>query len=218
MSSKYKYKYKKRGKRTRKTPMGRRRKSSMRSSRIVYITRDSTRDSTNLCHYVMTGVAGGTLTPFATTFQFGDMVGVGEMKSLFDNYKITKVAYRYVLARDADYTSVNPGSFVRITTCKDYNSQVALTAAQIRQYTNSQEIVFKGNQDKTKWFYMKPAVLQLFYVTSVTSSTGPVWNKWIDTSQDTVPHYALHMAVDNLYTGATLRLEVKISVALNGIS
>lgn len=203
---------------TRRTPYPRRRYNRMRPTRLVYITRESNRDTTNLCHFTVAGTSTGVVNPSSATFNFGDMVGANEMISLFDHYSIRKVAYRWVLVRDSDYTSVVPGAFIRIATCKDYNSQVALTATQIRQYANFNEVVFKGNQDKTKWFYMKPACLQLFYLTSVASNTGALWNQWIDTSQYNTPHYSLHYAIDGLYTGATLRFECKITVALKGIS
>lgn len=212
------YKKKARKRPARKMPYPRRRYRSIRPTRLMYITRESNRDTTNLCHFTISGSASGVINPLSTTFNFSDMVGAGEMQALFDHYSIKKVAYRFVLVRDADYTTVVPGAFVRIATCKDYNSQVALTAAQIRQYTNYHEIVFKGNQDKSKWFYMKPACLQLIYLSSTASSTGAMWNQWIDTSQTATPHYSLHYAIDNLYTGATLRLECKITVALKGVS
>ena len=147
------------------------------------------------------------------------MAGSGELKSLFDNYKINSIAWRWVLVRDSDYTSVNPGSYLRIVQVKDYNDQVVPgTSIQLRQYANSKEIVFKAEQSMTRWFYMKPASLQLFYLTSVTTSTGPVWARYIDTSQDTVPHYGIKYAIENLYTGATLRLEVKINATFKGVS
>lgn len=216
MPRKYKYKYKKRSKKS--SFSKKRRMSRMKTSRVMYITRDSNRDTTNLCHQVVAGNSTGVQTPLSATFQFNDIVNFVECQNLFENYKIGKCAYRWVLVRDGDYTTVNPGSFVRIMKCHDFNSQTTLTRQQIMQYGNYKEITMKGDQDKTRWFYIKPAVLQLFYQTSIANATGPVWNKWIDTAQPGVPHYALHYAIDNLYTGASLRLEVKISLALNGVS
>lgn len=217
MPRKYKYKYKKRS--ARKTSFSKKRRMTrMKSTRVMYVTRESNRDTSNLCHQVVAGTATGVLTPSSATFQFNDIVNFAECQNLFDNYKITKCAYRWVLVRDSDYTTANPGAYVRIWKCHDYNSQTTLTRQGIMQYANAKEITMKGDQDKTRWFYIKPAVLQLFYKSSVASATGPVWNKWIDTTQNDVPHYALHYAVDNLYTGGTLRLEVKISLAFNGVS
>lgn len=213
---KYKYKYKKRSKKS--SFSKKRRMTRMKSTRVMYLTRESNLDTTNLCHFVYTGTSTGVLTPASHTFMLDNIVGAGEAKSLFDNYKLVKCAYRFVLARDGDYTTVNPGSYVRIWKCHDYNSQTTLSRQNIMQYANAKEITMKGDQDKTRWFYIKPAVLQLFYKTGVASATGPVWNKWIDTAQGDVPHYALHTAIDNLYTGGTLRLEAKITLAFNGIS
>lgn len=203
---------------TRKTPYGRRRKFIRRSSKSLTVMRESVRDGTNFCHMQFAGSASGSSSVLSTTFNMSDMAGSGELKSLFDNYRINSVAWRWALARDEDYTTVNAGSYVRINQVKDFNDQVPPTAAQLRQYANYKEIVFKGNQSVTKWMYMKPASLQLFYLTSVTSATGPVWGRFIDTSQDTLPHYSLKFQFENFYTGATLRLEVKINATFKGIS
>lgn len=219
MPQKYKYKYKKRVKRTRKTPMGRRRKTSTRPTRYFVIRRDSNRDTTNQCHFTIAGDADGIQPVLTTTFNLSDMVAQGEMVSLFDSYRINSIAWRWVLVKDPSTTTVVPSAFLRIVQACDYNDQVApASSSQLRQYANSQEIVFKGNQSATKWYYMKPSCLQLLYVTSVSSATAPLWNQWIDTSLNTVPHYGLKYAIENLYTGATLRLEVKMNVSFKGIS
>lgn len=211
----YKRKY---AKRSRKTSFGRRRRT-YRTSKSFTLTRDSTRDGTNQCHTVYAGTATGVSSVLSTTFQFSDMVGSGEVKSLFDNYKINSVKYRWCLSRDEDYTTANPGSYLRIVMCKDYNDQlVPGSSVQLRQYANSMEYVFRGEQSQSRWFTMKPASLQLFYLSSIANSTGPVWGRYIDTTQDTVPHYGLKFAFENFFTGAVLRLEVKINATFKGIS
>lgn len=185
---------------------------------MLRLVRWSNRDSTNLCHFIINGTAGGSSVPLTTTFQFGDIAGAGELTSLFDNYMITKVLYRWVLRRDPSQ-GLTAGAFPRVLWVHDFNDQLApATVGQLRQYSNCREYNFTEERNQSKWYTLKAASLPLTYVSSVTTATGPKWNQWFDTSLTTVPHYGLKYAVDQLYTNISVLLEAKIVMTLKGVS
>lgn len=204
---------------TRKTIRKRRRYSKRvrKTTKTLSTVRWSNRDNTNLCHFATTGNATGQVLPLTTTFNLSDVAGSGEFQSLFDNYMIPYILYRFVMRRDtvAGSTNANP----RIVWVHDFNDQVApATYAQLRQYANCREFNFSDAYPQTKWHRLNVASLPLTYINSVTSATGPKWRQWFDTAASTVPHYGLKWAADQLYTGQTILLEAKIVMAFKGIS
>lgn len=192
-------------------------RSRMPSSGYLTTVRWSNRDTTNLCHFAITGSAGGTTVPLTTTFNLGDVASVNDFANTFDQYMIKKVLYRWVLRRDPNQAST-VGAFPRILWVHDFNDQVAPASfAQLRQYANCREITLNDNMFQSRWYTLNAATLPLTYVTSLTSATGPKWRQWFDTSAPTVPHYGLKYACDQLFTNMTILLEVKYVLAFKGV-
>lgn len=195
----------------------RRKRLSRPSSGYLSTVRWSNRDTTNLCHFTITGSAGGTSVPLTTTFNLGDVASVNDFANTFDQYMIKKVLYRWVMRRDQANGST-AGAFPRILWVHDFNDQLAPASfAQLRQYANCRETTLNDNKFQTRWYTLNAATLPLTYVSSVTSATGPKWRQWFDTSSPTVPHYGLKFGVDQLYTGITILLEVKYILAFKGV-
>lgn len=193
------------------------RRTSMKGGYLNTV-RWSNRDTTNLCHFTITGSASGAPAPLTTTFNLGDVAGSGDFQNTFDNYVIKKVLYRWVLRRDPSVGST-PSSYPRILWVHDFNDQVAPASfAQLRQYANCREITLNDDKFQSRWYSLNPATLPLTYVTSVSSATGPKWRQWFDTSVATVPHYGLKYAVDQLYTGVTILLEAKYVMSFKGVN
>lgn len=101
-------------KRPSKPMMPRKKRRYMRkktgSSGYLKTVRWSNRDTTNLCHQLIPGTSTGAPSAILTTvFYLSDLANSGEFTALFDNYRINKVLYRWVLRKDS-YTETNPAA------------------------------------------------------------------------------------------------------------
>lgn len=196
---------------------GKRKGRAKKPSGYLKTIRWSNRDTTNNCHFNLPGIATGVYS-LTTTFNLSDLAGSGELKSLFDNYRIIKVIYRWVLRRDPDYTTVSPGSNVRVMWVHDFNDQIAISSNQMRQNANCKEVILSDNRYHTKWYTLNPASLVTNYISSVSSAYLPKWKQWTDTTYDTMPHYGIKYNIEQLYTGTNLQFECKYIVECKGVS
>lgn len=185
------------------------------------IMRWSSLNSSANCHLQLLG--DDTLPNQAgiTTFALNNLSGVGEIQSLFDNYRITKVLYRWVLTRDpsADaVTTANRGLFPRINWVHDFNDGTSISRSQMYQHANMKEVFLNENFQKTRWYPLNPACVVKLFETTLNDSYSSKWRQWIDTAEAATPHYGLKYVVDQLYSNMSLRLEAKIMVECKGIS
>lgn len=180
----------------------------------------SANDGVNNTHLL---VAGNDLVPAgngATTFALNNVNGSGELVSLFDNYRITRVVYRWVIARTPDWatTNANRGWSVRINWTHDFNDSTPIAQSFIYQRANQHEAFLNVDKMATRWYSLKPAALVQMYESSTSTAYQPKWKQWMDTSDNSAPHYGIKYAWDNLYAGENLRLEAKIYIQCKGIS
>lgn len=185
------------------------------------ILRWSSNDSTNNCHFSLIGSDAVPSGENTTTFSLNHINGFGELVSLFDNYRIMKVLYRYVVTRNpSDNTgaTANKGIYPRIVWTHDFNDSTPISRNLIYQRSNMREFYFGDNAQRTKWYTLKPAALAQMYESSTTTAYQPKWLQWLDTNDNTAPHYGIKFAYDNLYTGVTVRMEAKIIIECKGIS
>lgn len=159
-------------------------------------------------------VTGSDATPAAgdgVVFRLNDVTQFTEFTNLFDEYKITGVAYRWVITRDPSNasTAANAGRYPRVIWTHDHDSaQLPSAATDILQYAKSNEIWFTDNRQCSKWYYIKPAMAMLLY-NGVTSGYGSKWGQWIDCNSPSLEHYGLRFWYDSLFTGVNLQLECK---------
>lgn len=187
----------------------------------IKILRWSSKDATNNCHKVLTGNDALPALDGSEVFTLGDLNGSAEIQSLFDNYRILKVKYRWVCVRDpstAPTTAANKGIYPRIVWKHDFNDQVVINRTQMYQNANIKEMYFTDSYMKTRWYTLNPAVDMTTYVSAVASAYSPKWRQWLDTTYPAVPHYALKYCYSDLYAGMFLRLEAKIIMECKGIS
>lgn len=182
----------------------------------------SSADATNNCHVQFNG---GDLVPgvdAATTFALNHVQSHLELVNLFDNYRITKVLYRWVVTRDpSEYsggTATNKGVFPRIVWTHDFNDQAPLSRANIYQRANLKEEFMSETNQVTKWYTLNPSVLTQMYESSTATAYQPVWKRWMDTSDNAAPHYGIKYSISECYTGISVRLEAKIYCEFKGIS
>lgn len=211
---------------TRKRTYGPRRRVGYRrrvyglGQRSFKIMRWSSADTTNNCH---TQVAGSDTLPStdgATLFSLSNVNGSGELVSLFDNFRILKVMYRWVVTRNPDQATAtaNKGVYPRIVWTHDFNDSTPISRALIYQRANLKEAFLGDNYQRTKWYSIKPAVLTQMYESGATTAYQPSWLKWLDTSDNATPHYGIKYNIDNNYAGMNVRLEAKILMECKGVS
>lgn len=202
----------------RKTGRTYRRRRMVPQAGFVKLVRWSSAVSPN-CHVSLVGndtIFSGTA---ATFFGLNNVNGNGEIVSMFDNYRITKVQYRWVCTRNPDRATSagNQGLYPRINWTHDFNDSAPISRDLIYQRANMKEAYFTSDRQKTRWYTLKPAMLAVMYESGATSAYSPKWRQWIDTA-DTAPHYGIKYAWDQLFAGVNVNLEAKIFMECKGIS
>lgn len=167
----------------------------------------------------MTGADGtGATSGFTIRFQLSQIAANTEFTGLFDQYKITGVRYRFVLSRSPEWVTTvgNRGLYPFIIWAHDYDGgsgQTDVTA--LRQYANCKEWQMTENQPRTRWYFIKPSILNTVFQ-GVTSAYSPKWNEWIDVSYPDVQHFGIDGTYSNLYLGTTLAVEAIFYVKFRG--
>lgn len=187
---------------------------------ILKAMRWSSKDSTNNCHVLIQGNDAVPSNNNAITFMLADTAAYNEAVALFDNYRITRVMYRWVVTRSPDWnsTTANRGWSIRIVWGHDFNDSTPVSMSQLYQRSGIREAYLNTDRLTTKWYSLKPASLGNMYETTGATAYSPKWLQWVDTADYSMTHYGIKYAYDNLYTGCNLRLEAKIYCEFKGIS
>lgn len=180
----------------------------------------SSKDSANTCHVLIQGSDALPGSYNTTTFSLFDLASYGEFLNLFDNYRITRVVYRWVVTRSPDWnsTTANRGWSIRVGWCHDFNDSIGINQLNIWQRSNLKEAYLNTDKLKTKWYSLRPSCLMQLYEGTGATAYAPKWRQWVDTADYSMPHYGIKYAYDNLYTGCNLRLEAKIYCEFKGVS
>lgn len=192
-----------------------------KSSYVLRTIKWSNRDSGNLCHNTNSGSDAVSEATGTATFQLTDLQANSEFTAMFDNYKLVKVLYRWVITRNTDWatTTGNRGFPVRILWCHDFNDSTPISSSEMMQRAGMRELYMQGDDmPASKWYTLNPALLSVGYESGVASSYTPKWRQWIDTASSGTPHYGLKWHVSNLYAGLSLRLEAKEIYEFKGVS
>lgn len=139
---------------------------------------------------------------------------------MFDNYCIRSVMYRFVLLRDSSAyqtTSGTQGIFPRLTWVHDFNDSNPLQRNLLMQYPKMKEFFFSDNNQKTRWFMIKPASLAYMFE-GLGSAAKPTWGAFVDTIDANMAHYGIKYAWNNLFEGNTIIMECKYTMDFKGIS
>lgn len=149
----------------------------------------------------------------SVTFALGDVPSAAEFTSLFDQYMIVGIQYRWRVQRDPSVNSstaiANQGIFPRIYWVHDHDDAGASsTVSSLSQYPRMRELAFTANKDCTRWQYLKPAVANSIYG-SVYNGYTAKWRTWLDCGYPNTPHYALKFYYENLNAGMQLYLDCK---------
>lgn len=191
------------------------------ASGYLRLVRWSNNDSNSNCHFVVVGDNTVNSGVNATTFNLSQLAGNGELTALFDNYRITRVLYRFLIKRDPSQNpsaSTASGLFPSIRWVHDFNDSTPISKAQMMQHAAMREFYFSENKQVSRWFSLKPSTLSTTYESGVTNAFSSKWGQWLDTADNTCPHYGLKFAYDGMYSGMTLQIEAKVICELKGIS
>lgn len=156
----------------------------------------------------------------AITFKLGDIPNAGEFSSLFDRYKLSGVAYRFVLRKDPAWatTAANKGVFPSIYWVYDYDDDNAPASLnEIQQYPKFMEHYFSESRMSSPWRFFRPAHLNVGFESVTNSYYMPTWKGFIDMASLTVPHYGIKYGVQNLFTGLTLTMETRYYFQCKGV-
>lgn len=155
----------------------------------------------------------------ALKWNLNDVPGVSDFTNMFDQYQIAGVAYRFVVNRDdqGQSTAGNKGFFIRLMHVQDFNDATTPTSfAELQQYPYVKEIWLNEARPVSKWYYMKPAVLNTIN-SLIANNYNPKKNVWIDTGYPGTDHYGLKFFYDQHYAGRTLFIEAKYYIKLKEI-
>lgn len=192
----------------------------MSKSGYLRVVRWSNQDAANNCALQVNGgdvVSDGVGT---ATFTLNQMAGSQELVNLFDNYRITKVLYRWVITRNPSEINNTTfrGIYPRLVWRHDFNDANAISRAQMYQSANIKEVFFTDNFQRTKWYTLNPSVLAQLFEAGVQVAYAPKWKQWMDTNDSGTTHYGLKFVYSELYNGMSLRLEAKLVAEFKGIS
>lgn len=170
------------------------------------------------------GVNGSDILSASTssvTFKLNDLINSTEFTSLFDQYMITGIQYRFRIQRDPSVNSstgaVNQGVFPRVFWVHDHDdSSAPATQSDLYQYPKMREMQFTANRDTTKWFYLKPAVATQIYG-PVNVGYNAKWRTWLDCGYPGTPHYGIKLAYNNLYSGVQLYMDCKFILKFKSV-
>lgn len=169
---------------------------------------------------VIPGLDATPLGGVAYTFSLNDTINPSEFVNLFEEYKINRILYRFVLDRDSDHatTATNRGFATRVMWVHDHTDSTAPASfAELQQYQHCREAWLDTNRQSTKWFSLKPNTIDLGYTTVVANNYGPNYKRWIDTANQSAPYYGLKVFYSNLYAGVQLYVECKLLMSFKGV-
>lgn len=203
-------------KRTRKTTRKLARKPYQ--TKFVRLTRWSSKDTSQNVHLIMSGNATGTNQLGSTQFRFNDTSGFSEIVSLFDNYCIRRVLYRFVLVKNPDVVTTGTGIYPRLTWVHDFNDSTPISRAKMQEHPRMREYFFGDNKQSTPWYSIKPASLTQLFEGTTATAYKPTWGAFVDTNDADMAHYGIKYVVSNLYTDNFIYMEAKIILDVKGIS
>lgn len=219
----YVRKYKKRSmrKRTRKTTR-RFNTTKKKFGKVGFckVIRWSNADTTYNSHYTIQGNDVLFSNAVTLNFNMSNVAAASELVGLFDNFRITKIDYRFVIQRNPDSvtTTANKGIYPRLTWAHDFNDSVVATRNQIMQRANLKEYQFTDSRLQTPWYTLKPSVLAVMYESATQSAYSPKWLTWLDTSDSATNYYGIKLAYDQCYAGMVVLMQCKYHIELKGIS
>lgn len=214
--------------RKRRMPMRMRRKVPYKAGikKKVAITRSAnlTKDVHYFSRYVV-AVDTTTLSTItseigaALTFRLSDIPNVSEYTNLFENFRIIGVKLTFRLMTNPDSSSflnnslVSQGSnyYPKLWWQRDYDDNVVLTVAQIRERASSKCAILKPDKFITIFIKYPKPLLEMAGNTSTGALAAPkgLWLRTNSTNEIDAPHLGLKVVMDKMgYAGNTFTIGI----------
>lgn len=169
---------------------------------------------------IKASIGGSDVTPNgaqAFTFTLGDVPGFADFTALFEEFKISRILYRFVLTRSTDFNTTQKGFFPRLMHVTDHtDSAVSGNFAELQQYPRTKENWLNPDRPVTRWFSIKPNTIDVGYTSGVASNYGVNYKRWVSCSDTGTPYYGLKLMYDQHYAGNTIFLECKYLMKFKG--
>ncbi len=161
---------------------------------------------------------GATTKFFGVNFTAGQLPNWGSFVSLYDQYRITRIAYHILpksnvnlLVSDTDVDRLISEVFTVI----DLDS--VTTPASINELLEYQSCArTPSTREHTRIW--KPSVLNQVYESVATSGYSRQFDQWLDCDDDTIPHYGIRGCITAHTTNVTddsiLHFDVYIEVEI----
>lgn len=168
---------------------------------------------------------GSDVTPNAgwvQNFALNQLPNYTEFTSLFDQFKICKVYYRFVLRRSPSdiTTAANKGLLTSVVWVHDFDggSGTPTSADELYQYgKRCRQIWLSDSKPCSKWFCIKPARLAQEYESGVAAAYRPMWKGYVNCGDNATPHYGLVGFNISNYAGQELDIEAKYCLAMKNV-
>jgi len=151
----------------------------------------------------------------AVTFQLNDVTQATEFTSLFDQYKIGGIQYRWVVSKDPMVATSK--TFPRLVTVHDYDDNTPGNLNDLYQYPKMKEFWFTESRNATPWAFLKPARQSVEYESPTNSAYRPTWKGFIDCASPATPHYAIKYAWEALQTGMNIYLQCRYYLVFKNV-
>lgn len=151
----------------------------------------------------------------AVTFALTDLPSSSDFTNLFDQYKIYKIQYRFMLEKSvSNSTSTYPGIYPRITFIHDFNStETPSNEAELLECgSKCRSVMLTDTRPITRWFTLKPAIQQQIFNNGSTYTVIPSWKGFLDTDDNGVAHFGIRYAVLNNFTSMTVKMQCQYFV------
>lgn len=153
--------------------------------------------------------------PYLQAFetQLGFLPGFTEFTSLYDEYRIDYVQYKFYLKSAIDsFTTGNVDYPVLHWAVDNDDAGIPTTLADIQQHSNAKTALLTCEKPVVVGY--KPSVAQEIYRTPITTAYASKQNVFVDTTGTNVPHYGLKWGLDS-FINSNMRLQVQCRVWLS---
>jgi len=136
----------------------------------------------------------GNELSFGGAFKLGDIINVAEMKSMFDQYKITGVSFYYypdINTNDWGVTGTAHNVRPTIYASFDPDDSVTTTLAVIKERSDTRRYdAFM----KQRWFVKPKPILAINFTEDASVQVnGGAYNGWLDMNNTNTSHYGLKL-------------------------
>lgn len=147
------------------------------------------------CNFGSAGTSG-----VGKEFRLDSVASHTEFTNLYDQYKITGVKVYFDYSPDvlgAIPSSGNSHMYPKLWVKRDYDDKTTPTISTMVESNQTRCLRFNAVRN-TQSIFLRPAVLNTLYRTSITSGYAPVWGQWLDCGNSDIPHYGLKLLAQGI--------------------